>query len=135
MANTKKKKNFWLSASTAEARDTGMAITLICMLVALFGDKRPFLLAAVAVLLVNMVVPAMFKPAAKIWFGLSHILGTVMSKVLLSLVFFLVLTPMGLVRKLFGKDSMQVRQFKKGEGSVFRVREHTFNAKDIETPY
>ncbi|GAB6038104.1 hypothetical protein JCM15519_26630 [Fundidesulfovibrio butyratiphilus] len=135
MANTKKKKSFWFSASTAEARDTGMAMTLICMLVALFGDKRPFLLAAIAVLLVNMVVPAVFKPVAKLWFGLSHLLGTVMSKVLLSLVFFLVLTPMGLLRKLFGKDSMQMRRFKKGDGSVFRVREHTFTATDIETPY
>ena len=53
-----------------------------------------------------MTVPAVLGPLAKLWFGLSAILGTVMSKLLLSLVFFLVVTPMGVLRRLVESDRL-----------------------------
>jgi len=135
MAEKPKQRSFWLGASTAQARDTGMALVLVCLLIAWLGDKKPFLAAGVLLLVLNMTWPAAYKPAAKLWFGLSHLLGTVMSKLLLGAVFFLVLTPMGLLRRLLGKDPMQARRWKKDAASVFRVREHQFTSKDIETPY
>ncbi|WP_243311990.1 SxtJ family membrane protein [Fundidesulfovibrio agrisoli] len=130
-----KGRTSWLGASTAQARDTGMALVLVCLLIAWLGDKKPFLAAGVLLLVLNMTWPAAYKPAAKVWFGLSHLLGTVMSKLLLGAVFFLVLTPMGLLRRLLGKDPMQARKWKQDATSVFRVRDHLFTSKDIETPY
>lgn len=135
MSNTSKKGSFWLSATKAQARDTGMALVLICLLIAWFAKRHDFVGWAILLLLLDMTWPQAYKPAAKLWFGLSHVLGTVMSKVLLSVVFFVVLTPMGLLRRVMGKDSMQVKGFKKDASSVFRVRDHQFTAKDIETPY
>jgi len=129
------KPSFWLSATKAQARDTGMAMTLICLLVAQFGHKPKLVPLAMLILLIDMIQPAVFKPLAKLWFGLSHVLGTVMSKLLLSVVFFVVLTPMGLLRKFTGKDPMQVKCWKCGQESVFRTREHTFDSKDVEQPF
>ncbi len=43
--------------------------------------------------------------------------------------------PVGLVRRLLGKDSMRIKSWKKGKESVFRVRDHRFSAKDLEHPY
>lgn len=130
-----KKTSPWFSATKAQARDTGMALALICLLVAYFGQRRGFLAAGIVVLVLDMIAPALFKPAARLWFGLSHVLGTVMSKIILGLVFYLVLTPMGLVRRMLGKDAMQTGKWKKDAASVFRVRNQTFTAKDVETPY
>ncbi|WP_034643315.1 SxtJ family membrane protein [Desulfovibrio inopinatus] len=135
MTQQSEKTNFWLTASKAQARDTGMAFTLICLLVLLFTHRQEALLAAIAILVMTMIWPTFFKPAAKLWFGLSHLLGTVMSKILLSVVFLLVVTPVGLARSLFGADAMQKRKWKKSTDSVFRVRDHTFTANDIEQPY
>ncbi len=135
MTQPSEKTNFWLSASKAQARDTGMAFTLISLLVLLFSHRQEALLTAIGIILITMVWPSFFKPAAKLWFGLSHLMGTVMSKILLSLVFLLVVTPVGLARSLFGVDAMQKRKWKKGTDSVFRVRDHTFTANDIEQPY
>ena len=135
MAHTLKQNSFWLSASKSQARDTGMALVLICLLVAWLGHRRDFLGYAIGLLVLDMVWPSAFKPAAKLWFGFSHILGTVMSKILLAVVFFTVLTPIGLARRIFGKDAMQARRFKKDSASVFRVRDHKFASNDIETPY
>jgi len=129
------KPSFWLSATRAQARDTGMAMVLICLLVAKIGDKPKFISLAIIILLLDMIWPSFYKPFAKIWFGFSHILGTVMSKVILSLTFFLVLTPMGLLRKISGKDPMRINTWKNGSESVFRVRDHTFDAGDIEQPF
>lgn len=135
MAQNKQIKSYWLSASKAQARDTGMALVLICLLIAWFGHRRDFLGYGLLLLVLDMTWPSAFKPAAKVWFGFSHILGTVMSKILLAVVFYTVLTPMGLLRRAMGKDSMQTRGFKKDSASVFRVRDHQFSSKDIETPY
>jgi polyferredoxin len=92
-------------------------------------------LSSIILVLSNMIWPKIFLPFARIWFGVSNVLGIVMSKVILGVVFFLLVTPMGVVRKLLGKDSMQLKQWKKGTPSVFKMRDHTFTPGEIEKPY
>ena len=58
-----------------------------------------------------------------------------MSKVILTFVFFVVLTPIGLLRRLMGADSMQLKKWKKDAKSVLKKREQKFVMKDIENPY
>jgi hypothetical protein len=135
LERTRQKKSFWLSATREQAKDTGMALVLISLIVFFVTREIRYATIGAGLLLLDMIAPALYKPAAKLWFGLSAVLGAVMSKVLLSIIFFLVLTPMGLLRRLGGKDPMRMRQFKKGEDSVFRVRDHAFVAADIEQPY
>ena len=135
LEHKRQKTSFWLSATRDQARDTGMALVLVSLIVFFATREIRYVTIATGLLLLDMISPSLFKPAAKVWFGLSHVLGTVMSKVLLTLVFFLVLCPMGLLRALLGKDPMRVRQFKQGTDSVFRVRDHVFTAADIEQPY
>jgi len=135
LEHKRQKSSFWLSASRDQARDTGMALTLVALIVFFATREIRYATIATAILLLDMIWPSFFKPLAKLWFGLSHVLGTVMSKVILTLAFFLVLTPMGLLRSLLGKDPMRVRQFKQGTDSVFRVRDHTFTAADVEQPF
>ncbi|EKO37779.1 MAG: hypothetical protein B193_3534 [Solidesulfovibrio magneticus str. Maddingley MBC34] len=135
LEHKRQKSSFWLSASRDQARDTGMALTLVALIVFFATREIRYATIATAILLLDMIWPSFFKPLAKVWFGLSHVLGTVMSKVILALAFFLVLTPMGLLRSILGKDPMRVRQFKQGTDSVFRVRDHTFTAADVEQPF
>jgi hypothetical protein len=51
------------------------------------------------------------------------------------LVFAVVVTPIGLVRRALGKDSLRLRAFKTGDESVMVPRNHTFTAGDLEKPY
>ncbi|MFU2210213.1 SxtJ family membrane protein [Solidesulfovibrio sp. C21] len=135
LEQTRQKKSFWLSATREQAKDTGMALVLISLIVFFVTREIRYATIAALLLLLDMIAPALYKPVAKLWFGLSGVMGMVMSKVLLSLIFYLVLTPMGVLRTLGGKDPMRMRQFGKGEDSVFRVRDHTFVAADIEQPF
>jgi len=118
-----------------QSRDTGMALVLVLLLVFLKSRKNGWLYAAITLQVIDMVVPRIFAPIAVLWFGLSHILGTVMSKVLLSILFFGLVTPVGFLRRLFGKDSLKLRQFQASQDSAMLVRNHLFTAKDIERPY
>lgn len=118
-----------------QAKDTGMAMALIALLIGYFGDRRPFVAAAAALLFAAMAWPALYRPLGRLWFGLSHALGTVMSRVLLSAVFFVLVTPIGWMRRVTGADSLQLRKWKKDRSSVFRNRNHTFTPGDIQHPY
>jgi len=118
-----------------QSKDTGMAMALLLLIVFLKTRRNGWLYAAIVVQIVDMVVPQIFAPVAVIWFGFSHVLGTVMSRILLSILFFGLVTPVGVLRRLFGKDSLRLRAFKASEESAMVVRNHLFVAKDIERPY
>ena len=112
-----------------------MAVVLILLLVAIRQHQNGYVIAAAIAQVVTMAVPAIFRPAAVVWFGLSELIGSVVSRVILAVVFFVVVTPIGVLRKLLGADAMQLRTFKAGRGSVMRERNHTYVGKDIENVY
>jgi hypothetical protein len=118
-----------------KARDTGMAMVLILLLLELFLGGLIYLKIALLVLIVNMTVPQLFIPLAYVWFGLAHFLGTFASKILLFAVYSLVVLPVGLLRRAMGKDAMLIKKWKLGQESVFKTRNHLYTASDIEKPY
>jgi len=118
-----------------QSRDTGMAMVLLLLLALLKWGRSELLIAAFIVHIVNMIVPQVFRPVAVLWFGLAHLLGAVASRVLMFIVFALVVTPIGLIRRVLGKDSLRLRAFRAGNESVMVVRNHTFTASDLEKPY
>jgi hypothetical protein len=118
-----------------QAKDTGMAMVLILLLIAYFWEVPSLLGWAILVLLAVMIWPPIFSPLARLWFGLSHLMGTVASKVLLTIVFLVITMPIGLLRRLLGFDSMRRKQWKKGTESVMIARDHRFVAGDLERPY
>jgi len=118
-----------------QSRDTGMAMVLLLLLIYLKTRRDGLVYAAMILHVVNMIVPRVYAPVAVLWLGLSHVLGTIMSKVLLSILFFGLVTPIGVLRRLFGKDSLKLRAFKVNEESAMSVRNHLFVGHDIERPY
>jgi hypothetical protein len=110
-------------------------MVLLLLLIFLKTRRDGLLYTAFVLHVVNMIVPRVFAPVAVVWLGLSHVLGTVMSKVLLSILYFGLVTPIGVLRRLFGKDSLQLRAFKASEESAMTVRNHLFVGSDIEKPY
>ena len=124
-----------LSSNKDQAKDTGMARVLICLLLGYWGKFPKFLPVSLALLLITMTWPTAFRPLATLWFGLSHVLSSVVSRVILSVVFFLVVTPIGLIRRLTGADALKLKQWKQGHDSVFIVREGAIQGKDLENPY
>jgi polyferredoxin len=125
----------FLGATPEQARDTGMAMVLICLLLAYWRGPSPFVPLGIALLLITMVWPRAFQPLAGLWFGFSHVIGLVASKVILSVLFFGLVTPIGLIRRWGGADSLQLKKWKKDRSSVFKVREGEVLPRDLANPY
>ena len=125
----------WLSSTPEQAKDTGMAMVLICLLLGYFGKFPKFLPLSIVLLLLTMTWPKAFKPLAGLWFGLSKAMGQVVSKIVLTIIFFVVVTPVGLIRRLMGADSLQLKKWKKGTDSVFVERQGAIQDKDLLNPY
>jgi hypothetical protein len=112
-----------------------MALVLLLLILWFVLKRREFVVAAVALHVVNMVLPQIYRPFAVLWLGLSDLLGTVVSNILMCVVFFAVVTPMGLFRRLLGRDSLKLYVFKAGTDSVMVARNYKFTARDLEGPY
>lgn len=130
-----KEKVFPKSVSKKEASDTGMAMTLICLLLGYFTKNNTYYLAAIPTLVITMALPMFFYPFAIIWLGLTNLLGIVVSRVLLSVVYVLFLMPVGIIRRMMGKDSLNLNGFKKDKGSVMINRDIEFTVNDIKNPF
>ncbi len=68
--------------------------------------ERAFVLWGIAALFLflGLLIPVGLKPIHKVWMGLAFVMGWFMSRILLSLVFYLTITPVGLIMKLGSKD-------------------------------
>lgn len=112
-----------------------MAMVLLALLGLIRFGWSGLLIAAVVLHVANMIVPRIFRPIVPLWLGVAHALGAVSSRLLLATVYWLVVTPIALARRALGKDSLRLRAFKGGDGSVMYVRRHVFAARDLENPY
>lgn len=125
----------YANLTVKEMSDSGQALVLICLIVSLFRGGRGWVWASLALLILNMASPRLFRPFAFVWLNFSHYLGIVVSHIILTLEFFLLVVPIGLIRRLMGKDSLALKKWKKGGDSVFTVRDHLYKADDLRNPY
>ncbi len=112
-----------------------MAMVLLLLILFIRFNRDELLLGALVLHVITMTAPRIFAPVAVVWLGVSHVLGRVMSTLLLTAVFVLIVTPIGILRRAMGKDSLRLRAFKRGSESAMQRRNHVFSGADLERPY
>ena len=68
-----------------------------------------FLAPSAALMLLGLVVPKTLKAVYLAWMAMALVLGIVVSTVVLTLFFYVVITPIGLATRLLGKDFLSRR--------------------------
>ncbi len=109
----------------------GLVAVLVTALLAWYYKGEPYLVAVFLLSLVTLMLPILFYPFAAAWFILGYLLHQVSSRVLLTVIFFLVVFPVAFIRRIAGKDNLKIRQFKKEKQSVLVVREHLYKKADL----
>lgn len=111
-----------------------MALVTILFLAALYiySHKAGFVIAIFFVGFVALVFPMAFYPLAFVWLGLSNLLGSVTSRLILLLIYVLVIVPVGLIRKRSNRASMHLHDFKKSNASIMKIRDRIFVKEDFE---
>jgi len=67
------------------------------------------LVIALIFLFLGLTKPSVLKPLNTGWIKLGEILGKIIAPIVMLLVFFIVITPIGLMLRLFGKDILGLK--------------------------
>lgn len=124
-------KKFSVRITKKQCMEFGQVATLTVLILALHYKNDHLVAAAFALILITIVLPIIFYPFAVVWFGLAELLSMVSPAIVLTIIFFLIVTPVGLIRKLLGKDNMRLKQFKKSRQSVMIDRNHLYTESDL----
>jgi len=113
-------------------------------MIGIFGVLIPFLkdhlmpswpyAIGIVILIPTLIQPLWLKAIYTPWMKLGAILGWFNTRVLLGILFFFLITPMGIIMRLWKKDPMQ-RSFDKNKQS-YRILSHPErNSQHMEKPY
>ena len=81
-----------------------------------------FFLTALVFLVLGLINSKLLNPLNRLWFKFGMLLGAIIAPVVMGIVFFLVVTPTGLIMKILGKDLLG-KKFKKNNKSYWIKRD------------
>jgi len=109
-----------ISTSLKELRKFGLTVGAVFSVIGLFvwlyhhSNVGIYVTALGALLIMlGLIYPKILKPIYKLWMRAALVMGFFMSRFILTILFFFVVTPLGFLAKLFGKDFLDQKIDKK----------------------
>ncbi len=94
-----------------QIRTFGLGLAVILSLFALLNFYKGHLttasvLSVLGVISVTLALlcPTILKPVYIVFMKIAHVLGWVNTRILLGIIFYIIMTPIGVIMKVFGKD-------------------------------
>jgi len=102
----------------------GAVFLLVCIVLYLSGKSSSVVIGGIGVLLIlfGLILPTILKPLNKIWMILAVILGWFMSRLILFILFYIVIAPIGFFLKMMGKDFLS-RKSDENYKSYWEIRD------------
>lgn len=96
------------------------------------GPVWPWIMGAILAL-IALAMPLALKPLFRAWTAVGHVMGWINTRILLGLVFFLLITPLGLVMRLLGKRPLKLHRDAQAES--YREPSAKRSPHHLENPY
>ena len=96
-------------------RDFGILIGLILLIIAgiLFYKEREsyelLILLGILFIGLGLGMPIILKPFYLVWMNFAVVLGWLMTRLILGLLFYVIVSPIGLISRLFGKEFLELK--------------------------
>ena len=120
-----------IKSEKSDLRNFGITVGIILLIISgfLFWKEKEsfqiFLAIGIILFLTSIALPVVLKPVYWIWMVFAIILGWFMTRVILSLLFYVVFTSIGLTLRFFGKQFLELRWDKSKESYWnYRTNEH-----------
>ena len=113
-------------------RSFGLVFFFVFLIVGLWPLMREespkiwLLIISIFFLVLGVVNSKLLTPLNKVWFKIGIFLGNLVAPIVLGIIFFLVVTPIGLIMKIIGKDVLQ-KKYDKKKKSYWIKRDDSFN--------
>lgn len=120
--------------SNSQARKTALVVAAVFLAIALWNVYRGRMTQVTVfggiagVITLIGLIPVAARAFHGFWMGIAAVLGYINSRILLSVLYYGLFTPVGLVRRLIGRDPMQRRAAP--QSSYWVTREYTRQAKE-----
>ena len=105
-----------ISNSNRDIRSFGITMGIILFIISgllMYYNKEIYQVIGIIALTfigLGLIIPLVLKPFYFVWMTFAAILGWVMTRVILSLVFYLVITPIGLITRILGEDFLALKK-------------------------
>lgn len=130
-----------IKSTREDLKKFGLTVGVVLFLLgALFFWREksfyPFLLLAGALcILAGIAVPVILKPLQKLWMAVSIVLGWFMTRLILSVLFYMVFTPLGFTLRLLGRRFLELG-WQESSSSYWNYRKpKKFNKGDYEKQF
>ena len=87
-----------------------------------------FLIVSLFFLILGILKPKLLAPLNKIWIKFGMFLGKIVSPIIMFIIFVFIVTPTGLLMKLFGKDLLN-HKFNKKSKTYWQIRKKKTSMK------
>ena len=107
-----------ISNSNKDIRSFGITMGIILFIISgllMYYNKESYQITGIIGSMfigLGLIIPVMLKPFYFVWMTFAAILGWVMTRLILSLVFYFILTPIGLLTRLLGEDFLALKKSK-----------------------
>ncbi len=115
-----------------ETAKTQLVMVVGFLVIAAILDNEYIAYGALGIGLISLVIPPAGHWIVWGWYKLALVLSRVMNPLVLGLVYFLFISPIAILFRLFGNDPMRLKD---NRGSMYDLREKTFTKKDLENPW
>lgn len=136
MGNTQAKTEF----SAKELRDFGLIMG--AMLSLMFGLVLPWIfsyqipywpfIASIGFVVVGLLKPMLLSPVNRIWLKISEVLGWINTRLIMGIIFFLLVMPIGLLMRLLSKDPLKNKW---SADKSYRIITKVRNKEHLEKPF
>ena len=102
-------------------RSFGILFFLVFLLIGLWplfnqdNRRQIFIIFSLIFLVLGILNSKILTPFNKLWIKFGEILGRVIAPIVMAIIYFIVLTPISLIVRLFGKDLLNLRFIKNKE--------------------
>ena len=86
-------------------------------------------------LLLGLVAPILLKPLQKVWMTLAILMGWLMTRVILTITYYVIFTPIGMISRLFGKDFLEKKWKKDANGTYWIKKTSSFEKTKYENQF
>lgn len=106
-----------------------LVFTIVLIILYLSYKNVYFLYGALVAGGIGILIPSLSRLIHDLWMKLAEIMGFVMNKVILGIVFFVFLLPIALLSRMFRRNPLKMQ---KNTGSYFNERNFKYNKKSLE---
>lgn len=115
----------------------GVAAAVVGSLLFWRGREHYFYFLSCALLFFGLGIffPLVLKPIQKIWMSLSVLMGWFMTRVILTIVFCLVVVPLGILIKILGKDLLNIKLDKSADSYWVNIESVCLDKQNYENQF